>query len=78
MLTRFWFKADRGLGFGVTAQSAGDAERLLASAGFVRGRDFEVVEVVENVDVRTLDQNHVLPNMGPPHTRGVWFPRLNL
>ncbi len=75
-MTRCWFKADRGRGYGVTALSRDDAELLLASAGFVRGRDFDVLEVIENVDIRTLDENHVLPNMGPPNTRGIWFPRL--
>jgi hypothetical protein len=78
MLTRYWFTADRGFGFGVTAKSVADAELLLASAGFVPGRDFETGGVLENVDVRTLDQNHVVPNMGSPNIRGVWFPRLNL
>ena len=78
MLTRYWFRVDRGYGFGVTAESVVDAELLLASAGFVRGRDFEVVEILEDVDVRTLDQDHVVPNMGPPNFRGIWFPRLNL
>jgi hypothetical protein len=78
MLTRYWFKTDRGLGFGVTAMSVADAEALLRDARFVRGRDFEVLEIIENVDVRTLDQNHVTPNMGPPNFRGVWFPLLNI
>jgi hypothetical protein len=35
-----------------------------------------VVEVVENVDVRDLDEGHVLPNLGDPSARGVWFPLL--
>jgi hypothetical protein len=34
--------------------------------------------VVPDVDIRTLDQAHVIPNMGPVVFRGVWFPRLNL
>jgi hypothetical protein len=33
-----------------------------------------VVQVVENVDVSTLDQKHVLPNIGDVTVRGVWFP----
>jgi len=31
-----------------------------------------------DVDVRELDQRHVVPNMGPPSIFGVWYPRLNL
>jgi len=78
MLTRYWFRSNRGLGFGVTAWSVADAEKLLNSAQYERGRDFEVNDAIENVDVRTLDQDHIAPNIGPPHLRGVWFPFLNL
>jgi len=31
--------------------------------------------VVEDVDVRDLDPGRVVPNMGDPTLRGVWFPR---
>jgi hypothetical protein len=34
----------------------------------------ELVHAVPNVDVSTLDPGHVLPNMLPPNTRGVWYP----
>jgi len=44
----------------------------------VRGRDFEVMDIVENVDVQKLDQHHVTVNMGPPNLRGIWFPFRNL
>ena len=29
--------------------------------------------VVEDVDIKQLDQGHVIPNMDPPVWRGVWF-----
>jgi hypothetical protein len=32
------------------------------------------LHVTEDVDIQTLDQGHVLPNMGVPSERGVWFP----
>jgi hypothetical protein len=38
------------------------------------GRDPEIGAVVEDVDVSTLDANHVLPNMEAPNWRGVWYP----
>jgi len=38
------------------------------------GEDFRVTDIIEDVDVSTLDANHVLPNMAPPNLRGVWFP----
>ena len=65
-------------GFGVTAFSLDDALDLL------RREFFERMEspmpplrgVIEDVDVSTLDDDHVRPNMHPPNWRGVWYPRL--
>jgi hypothetical protein len=34
----------------------------------------ELKDKKENIDVRTLDQRHVIPNMKDPTLRGVWFP----
>jgi hypothetical protein len=78
MLIRYWFKTDIGFGYGVTAFSQSDAESLLASFVERIGKDRKVVEIVPNIDIRTLDQNHVIPNMGPSNIRGVWYPSLNL
>ncbi len=33
-----------------------------------------IASSIEDVDVRTLDQGHVIPNMLPPDRRGVWYP----
>jgi len=35
---------------------------------------FPVASSIEDVDIRTLDQGHVIPNMLPPSWRGIWFP----
>jgi hypothetical protein len=35
-----------------------------------------IARVTEDVDVSTLDEGHVLPNIGIPTMRGVWFPAL--
>lgn len=77
-LRRFWFGLSRGLGVGVTASSRLEAESLARDACSQSGWAFEPREVIEDVDVRDLDQNHVVPNMGPPNFKGVWFPRLNI
>jgi hypothetical protein len=77
-LMRYWFKTKKGLGFGITAFSEEDAKVLLTDMATTIGKDYEVLEIITNVDVRTLDQNHVIPNMGPPNLRGVWYPLLNL
>ena len=78
LLHRYWFdtKGKGHLGFGVTAYSVEDAKVLVDEAAKRLGLSAQVNEVVEDVDVRDLDQNHVVPNMGPPNFRGVWFPNL--
>lgn len=82
-LHRFWFRFEpsadarfigRQLGCGVTAVDRRDAEDLLRTQVF-GGELPPTIEVVEDIDVRDLDQGHVIPNMGDPSVRGVWFPR---
>jgi hypothetical protein len=82
-LRRFWFRFEpsdtdlfigRAFGCGVTAVDRRDAEDLMRVQAF-RGTLPQVVEVIEDVDVRDLDESHVIPNMGDPSIRGVWFPR---
>lgn len=63
---------------GVTAHSLPEAQAIAHAACAKLGRVFKPYEVVEDVDIRTLDQHHVVPNMGPPNFKGVWFPRLNI
>ena len=77
-LTPYWFKIRDGLGFGITAFSEEDAKVLLTDIATTIGKDYEVLEIIPDVDVHTLDKTHVIPNMGPPNLRGVWFPLLNL
>jgi hypothetical protein len=77
MLKRFWFKLDRGDGYGVTAHSRSDAESLLAKYGYPADTQ-RVVEVIEGVAVSSLDEDAVLPCIGPIVVRGVWFPCHNL
>ncbi len=81
-LHRYWFRwahdADTrvggALGCGVSAVDLEDAKWLIDDV--LDGDPLPpVAEVVEDVDVRTLDAGHVLSNMGDPTTRGVWFPQ---
>jgi hypothetical protein len=82
-LCRFWFRIEpsdddlfigRALGCGVTAVDRQDAENLLRQEVF-RDELPRVLEIIEDVDVRDLDQGHVIPQHGRPSTRGAWFPR---
>jgi hypothetical protein len=75
LLTRYWINVDDLMGIGVTAYSIEDALSILANEGIEYDR---IKGIVENIDVRELDQGHVMPNMGPPSFRGVWYPCLNI
>jgi hypothetical protein len=80
-LRRFWFTFSNPppfsplvLGCGVTAVDRSDAEELLRISVTSKVPGLVIDEVVEDVDVRTLDAGHVVPNMGVVIWRGVWFP----
>lgn len=88
LLTRYWIKFDtstaaaerqvarRGakFGCGVTAYGYEDALTLLRWLLFDGEPLPPVAQVIESVDIRTLDQGHVAPNIGLPVWRGLWFP----
>ena len=76
-LRRYWFPIPGHLGIGVTATSRAEANKLAVAAAEHFGWPLAVVGVIEDVDVRELDQNHVVPNMSPPNSWGIWFPRLS-
>jgi hypothetical protein len=91
-LVRFWFEFDISdaelrthkryggltLGCGVTAYGYEDALLVLQKDLFRDEPIPAIKRVVENVDVSRLDANHVLPNIGVPTWRGVWFPRISV
>lgn len=76
LLRRFWFRTDRGFGIGVTAYSIDDAKELIAKEYLPTNH--KIIEVIEDIDIQLLDQNHVIANMGPPNFRGIWYPNLTL
>ena len=72
---------NRGLmGIGVTAYSREDAFALIAQFGVISPAQLEDadVHVREGVTVADLDQNHVVPGIGPLQFRGVWYPCMNI
>jgi len=77
-LHRFWFRfrddPHSPLGYGVTARSEDDARAILRMEVFASDLPAES-ELIVDVDVRTLDQVLVIPNMESPSWRGIWFPR---
>lgn len=85
MLRRFWFKFRRDrsklltvldMGCGITAYDLEDARKVLREEVFQVHDEQPVEEIIEDIDVSTLEERHVRPNMGNPAVRGVWFPLL--
>jgi hypothetical protein len=88
MLKRYWFIIDREDPFGsrnvgVSANSKTDAFTLILES-FTNFNTLERIanlddstEIIEDIDIRKLDQNHVIPNMGVISWRGVWWPNFN-
>jgi hypothetical protein len=79
-LIRFWFEFARlaqpefPRRFGVTAWNYDDALTILSNA--IPGwKQFQLIRSISDVDIRTLDPNHVQPNMGICSVRGIWFPK---
>nr|WP_294790611.1 hypothetical protein [uncultured Mucilaginibacter sp.] len=81
-LIRFWFEFNlhdvTGLGLhmgcGVTALTYDDAINILGTTVF-KGRAIPPMKrTIENIDVSTLEANHVLPNILASNVRGVWYP----
>lgn len=83
-MRRFWFTFQIGpkdkypcgvnYGCGVTAYDREDAENILKEAIFVDMEMLPIERCVEDVDISTLDEGHVIPNMGNIFSRGLWFP----
>ncbi len=86
LLHRYWLKFAQSdidaaklpqyfrLGCGVTAFTPEDALSLIRRH-ILRGAEVpKPLSLVEDVDVRTLDAGHVIPNMEEPVSRGIWFP----
>ena len=76
-LRRFWFPSEPGPGVGVTAFTLDEA-RELAENALVYMPGNVITGVVEDVEVETLDEHLVLPNLGPPSVHGIWYPMLNV
>lgn len=80
---RYWFEFKRTddtilhgvqIGCGVTAINYSDALQILITKLFKDTAIPEIINCIENVDIRNLDQAHVIPNMWAPGERGIWYP----
>lgn len=73
MLRPYWIKTDKPLciGYGITARSEGDAENLLR---LVLSSEYATISIKPVENAASLDQRHVIPNMGNMLRRGIWYP----
>ena len=91
MLKRYWFVIYPEwrygpLNAGVTAGSLAEAKELLLknftkisyAAPLERLKENDNIEIIEDIDIQLLDQDRVIPKMGPVIFKGVWFPFLNM
>jgi hypothetical protein len=84
MLKRFWFEFSKNgpgslpigvnSGCGVSGYDYDDALIIVKQRVFDGAELPTIEQVIEDVDISTLDENHILPNMGNANLRGVWFP----
>ncbi len=83
---RFWIKFDVRfggqtygvlLGCGVTANNFDEAMKMCETVVFRGSPVPRVLSVIEDVDLASLDQKHVIPNIADPGRPGVWFPGYN-
>ena len=83
-LRRFWIELEASTdtpmlqtSYGLTAFSLEDALDMLRAQVFVGANLPPIKSCQENIDVRKLDKNHVVPNMGVVVMRGIWWPNLS-
>jgi len=88
MLHRYWLVIYPGdpycsKNIGVTAFSPQQA-RLLAKEEFkkigwlhITDDSIDQANIIEDIDIQLLDQNHIITNMGLVTLQGVWYPNLN-
>jgi hypothetical protein len=75
LLTAYWIELDSYFkNIGVTGYSLDDAKRLIQEKAFPKEELPRIIKITENIQFKDLDQNHIVPNMGPITERGVWYP----
>ena len=84
LLTRFWFQFNGEsykdlppgviIGCGVTAFTKDDALNIIREKVF-KGENLPLIKIYkEGIDISTLNEGHVQPNLGNVVARGIWFP----
>lgn len=84
-MRRFWIKFDLSIdedtppgllmGCGVTAEDISEAKFLIKKKVFNNKELPSIVDIIENVNISSLDAGHVISNMGNIFIKGIWFPK---
>jgi hypothetical protein len=86
MIHRYWFIVNLGMPYGpgnigVSSYTVALARELIKNEwelikGLGSRDEIDKWDYIEDIDVRLLDTNHVLPNMGIVIRQGIWWPNL--
>ncbi|MDB5276090.1 MAG: hypothetical protein JWR61_1045 [Ferruginibacter sp.] len=89
-LRRYWFITfpDNPYGpqnIGVSAYTKEEAKLLIrqlslrdAYMALISASLNDTTKVIEDIDIRLLDQGNVIPNMGVVTFKRIWYPSLNM
>jgi hypothetical protein len=89
-LKRYWFEFDFSgdepsqygylpiHGCGITAYDYDDALLIMRRFILPNNQLPKFSRIIENIDVSTLEDMKIIPNLGVPVWRGVWYPAFNL
>lgn len=80
--TRYWIEFSDpplgnaiGLGCGISALDEAQTRHILEHQVFSKLGQLQIKSIQIDVDIRTLNPNKVIPNMGDVTVIGVWFPQ---
>ncbi len=79
--TRYWIEFSDpllgnaiGLGCGISALDEAQARQILEQQVFSKLGHLQIKSIQSDIDIGSLNQNKVIPNMGDVTVIGVWFP----
>lgn len=59
----------------MTARDKTDAEKIVIRRILKNYPNAKISRIEEDIDISSLDEGHVIPNMNPHIWRGIWFPK---
>lgn len=79
LLTKYWIELDTTDNswkmIGVTAFTEEDALNLIKKY-ISNDKNWKIVNIKKDISISELDHNHIIPNIGIPEVRGIWYPKV--